>query len=347
MTRTPSDVVAWLLERSLLRPADLVHGDLAVEDVSRLHTNYAIWLRGKPHFFVKVCSSQGHRDALIKECAAYALLERRHATSPREWLVRPVAMDEHEALLVLPHLGGTSLATMWTRPEFEAVRTGTCVGSAVRELHEGTPEGQDRSPMPWVFDVPCPELGFVTGLSGAGLHLTRIAQRSQSLMACIQDASAAWERSSTIHGDLRPDNIVVDTGSQAPPALVDWEAFGAGDPAWDLACFLGRLISSWTAQVRPVDSSPQAFDVAATKAEDELTAMRALSQSVLVGYGLDGIALRDRVLEYVPAVLLSSAYETCQYEPRLPRGAVILVQLAENLASTGGAAAALLGIRVP
>lgn len=56
-----------------------------------------------------------------------------------------------------------------------------------------------------------------------------------------------------IHGDLKPDNILLRAKGSREPHLIDWELAGTGDPHEDLAAFLaGILASSLNEQIRRV-----------------------------------------------------------------------------------------------
>lgn len=73
---------------------------------------------------------------------------------------------------------------------------------------------------------------------------------------CAQEELDGVGRISLVHGDLNPKNVVVDTGTGAVAAVVDWEHAHAGSPYADLGSLLrfdrhpaweDAVLASWVA----------------------------------------------------------------------------------------------------
>jgi ribosomal peptide maturation radical SAM protein 1 len=67
---------------------------------------------------------------------------------------------------------------------------------------------------------------------------------AQSATAALTEMQHAWAPSTLLHGDFKPDNILVRHGPGSV-RLIDWELCGMGDPAYDLGQALGGLVSTW------------------------------------------------------------------------------------------------------
>src|SRR5258708_21583969 len=88
--------------------------------------------------------------------------------------------------------------------------------------------------MPWGLNVAFPSPGLFRDISPLQLEIIRLIQRHRSVLDRIREMRRAAQWSSFTHGDVRWNNVLVD--EQGAIRLIDWEAAGIGDPAWDVAC---------------------------------------------------------------------------------------------------------------
>lgn len=116
---------------------------------------------------------------------------------------------------------------------------------AVAQIHAGDPETVGRvSPNPinlaYLWRIVQPGIpatqSWLAAHAGRGLALffEKLAERAAS---AVDRALPLGQMAAPtpIHGDLRLDNCVVNP---AGPILLDWERFGLGDPAQEVATFL-------------------------------------------------------------------------------------------------------------
>ena len=121
----------------------------------------------------------------------------------------------------------------------------TDLARAVAVLHSGDPTAVQRfSPNPVNLDYLWRLLAGSTQQNVAWLRdlgLTaladRVAQQSDAAAALVTQALPRWQGvpPAPIHGDLRLENAVAGPGGCV---LLDWELFGLGDPAQEIAQFL-------------------------------------------------------------------------------------------------------------
>jgi len=70
----------------------------------------------------------------------------------------------------------------------------------------------------------------------------RLAQPVASIVTALE---TSWTRDVVIHGDCKPDNILVSADGAQVEAFVDWELSGLGDAAYDAGHVLGGLVATW------------------------------------------------------------------------------------------------------
>ncbi len=139
-----------------------------------------------------------------------------------------------------------------------------------------------------------------------------------------------------VHGDLKPAHLVVgDHGA----LLVDWEMFGRGDPAWDLASVFAAPLAAWAlGECADPTTRPRtgaALDGLAPYAQDFWRAYRSQRPEGTVPQ-------LAHVGRLVGARLLQSAYEAAADAPRPSAAALRLQQLGLNVVASPGALTALL-----
>ncbi len=109
------------------------------------------------------------------------------------------------------------------------------------------------------FDVITPE-----DMNAGGplfSHFVQLMQRFPELNREIDKLEKDYRRDCFVHGDLKPDNIFVTTGSgTAGIKLIDWELCGAGDRYLDLGCIVGNYILSWIMEMKFGETAKEAND---------------------------------------------------------------------------------------
>jgi aminoglycoside phosphotransferase (APT) family kinase protein len=164
----------------------------------------------------------------------------------------------------------------------------------LRALHQPAPPDAPRNPF----------RGCV--LADRAVALDRRAARVQARTTLFTGAvRSVWEQALTapidveptwIHGDLHPQNVLVEEGRLS--AVIDWGDMAAGDPATDLAC-IWMLLSG-------ADRRRQAMASCGPMSIHTLTRARGwavLLATILIDTGLDGdarfLAIGERTLRRV------------------------------------------------
>lgn len=347
-TLTQSGVAHYLLSLGVVKPRDVVDGELAVLDASRRNAVYVASAVGGPAFVVKL--ARAHTAGTL---AAEAAVLRTLAAAPelRGLMPEVVHEDPEAACLVLRSPGD---ALEWS--ERQAARrfpqsAARSLGRALARLHEirvdGVPDGPDRL---WGLTLPEPPHDVLLDISAAAVDL--LARLQGHTLVCERLLALQSEVASDaiVHGDLRWDNCLL----VAPPGarrrtrvlLVDWELGGRGPAAFDIGTALAEYLSVWVASIpMPDPRDPSRF---ADHAGHPLAQMRPAIQALWGTYHAaraDSPALA-RVVELAGVRLLQAAIERARHSDELSAHSVALAQLAVHLlGDPDGTAAALLGLR--
>jgi len=225
-------------------------------------------------------------------------------------------------------------------------------GTALAELHRTTAREEVLAlapalAPPWAASLHRPAIDWLRDLSGADLELIALIQRSSEFCELLDAEGGDWQRTCVVHGDYRWDNCLATIGRGV--RLVDWEAAGGGDPAWDVGSAFTDFLGDWLGSI-PLGGSPATH--LSTLARRPLTRMRPALQAFwsayLLAVGLsrpDGNQLLLRATRYGGLRLLQSAFEHGQYAGELTPSTATLAQLALNvLRRPHEAAVHLLGI---
>jgi Ser/Thr protein kinase RdoA (MazF antagonist) len=197
--------------------------------------------------------------------------------------------------------------------------------------------------LPWVVRAEQPSPAALAMLSLAGLRVLEIIQGSSTIAAGLGGVGGVWNCVAVMHGDIRPQNILLraGAGSDEDIRFVDWEMQGVGDPAWDLAGLIAGLIAAWL-------SRSAEHDPAAGASFPSWATFQASCRALWQGYA-DGAAESHpeaRTLAILAAArLIQIAVELTVGISELPAVAVLLLQLSENMfADPARAASELLAI---
>jgi aminoglycoside phosphotransferase (APT) family kinase protein len=208
-------------------------------------------------------------------------------------------------------------------------------------------------PPPAGFFLHRPGQQLLHGVSAAGADLVRLVQHSYPTCERLEALRSQWRQEALIHYDTRWDNVLITRSRGGAPALklVDWEAAGLGDPAWDLGSFLGEYVAFW------INSIPIAGDAASQTyvqlAKYPIARMQPALRACWDAYvrtasltELEAEALLLRATSYAGVKLMETALEHVQQAPEYTMTAVCLLQTGANLvADPNRACEVLLGIR--
>ncbi len=217
------------------------------------------------------------------------------------------------------------------------------LGAITRRIHATEPSGyleesSQEDEVPWVLGLDCPHAGLLCHASLSDLEALMLVQQHEQLLGLMRKLQLRWQLDVMIHGDFRTENILVDQANGCAPVVLDWEFVGWGLRAWDIGCFFADLAAfwAWSATATPTG---EPSDGSGTATHHELA--RSLARRFWGGYcggeragaqpgGED--ALLAHAYDVVPVRLVQLAVEVGRRSEQLEASALLLLQLAANLA---------------
>jgi thiamine kinase-like enzyme len=356
-TLTAGSVAAYLLEKHLLTPREVVEDGLTIVEVSRRNRNFRVTNAGGVSYLLKQGVGTERALTVANEASAYESLHARlGAKSGQPFLPRQHLYDAENNVLVLQFLQDSeNLREYHARIQRFPTAVARHLGFAVAAVHGLASDfpNDANSHAPWAFSaLQLPNVDILREISGSNIQLIKIIQEFPEFCELLDRLKAGWSRSCLIHGDLKWENCVVfSQGSrQKKVKLVDWELASVGDPCWDVGSIFADYLSYWVFSM-PVsgDSDPGDFvKLAQWPVTKMQPAMNAFWQAYANELRLKDAERQDRLLRsvsYAGGRLVQTAFEHLQNSSYLTGPAVCLLQLSFNMMKRAPEAAVqLLGI---
>lgn len=159
------------------------------------------------------------------------------------------------------------------------------LANVLARLHQGNVDDTHLPPArPWML---ARDSG---GLHEQLHHLLPNPAARAAVMACINRAQATWRETCLIHGDLKWDNCLLQSGPDGTVQirLVDWELAGLGDPAWDVATAVQEYL-----QLAQLPASPDNKPLASLPENEACRAAVHLFSAYTRATGTSGSANTD------------------------------------------------------
>ena len=254
--------------------------------------------------------------------------------------------EEQVFLLGLLHDSTSLLQLYFDTSRFEAAH-GERMAEVLANLHgialsdvvaAGFP--LEQSPAPTILQIHRPHLRSLEHLSATNIQFVQIVQRFPEIGAALDELSATWVEDGLIHGDVKWENFNLCASRPGGPRdqlkLLDWETAGAGDTAWDVGSVFGAYLSSWILTMPVTGELPPESFVALARFPlvDMQPAMRAFWARYVErrGWDADESSRRlARVMPFVAARLILTAFEQLQSVSRISGSAIALLQVASNV----------------
>jgi Ser/Thr protein kinase RdoA (MazF antagonist) len=304
----PDEVIPALLRAGIVVAEEAVAKGVLAEPIGLSHPVWRVSVGGVPRAVLKAFGpSRGGTDGeAAREAAVLALAADRPAVAalvPRqlEWAG-----------------AGTVIATA-VAPGVPALREGlpedqwpglvAALAAPLAAFHRATRDlaAPDALPHPVLEGPPHWSLRLFDGDAPRELWAARplseimAAAAAPETVAALRRARGAWRRLCLVHADLKQDNVLLDEASTPPHAtVVDWEMARIGDPAWDLAGPLSRLLLA-------------AGEVPWTETTE--AALRRWVAAYAEAARLPAPALAQRTVLYAGAWLLMSALTQASLHP--------------------------------
>jgi len=355
---TDAAAVRVLADAGLLSRDPSAHVFTSV-DVVRRNRSLHLRLPDGTGFVLKQARRPDRSD-LANEAAVLRALQACDGAGVSRVAAGLLAFDPARMVLVTELLAGSVDLRRWLDGARALPRwVGAGIGGALAWLHGVRPASNGVGPLrrcdPFVLRLHRPALERFGDLSAGNLRLIRIVQATPVLTELLDDLRQAWEPSVPIHADVRLDNVMVRAGRGIRQVrLVDWELAGLGDPAFDVGAALAMFVEAWIWSI-PFVGDGDALDAGAAAARRPIRTMHAVLRELWNAYartcalpGTGAAALLRRSVRFAAARLLQAAFESAAESFELSGHAVLLAQVAANLAEAPDLAAArLLGLGTP
>lgn len=335
------DVTRYLLERSLLDPAAVIDGELAIHDVSSRNRNYRVVTRGGPSYLLKQPVGEEGIWTVANEAAVYQRLAAV-GDGMAHFLPTFYGYDAEGRVLVLELLqDAEDLRGFHARTGRFAPGPAALVGSALGALHRTTravPSGNALNGAAWILSVHRPDARLFRDVSAAGLEMIRVVQGAAGFPEALDRLREEWLPTALIHGDVKWDNCLrtVGTDGDERVRLIDWESASLGDPAWDIGSALSQYLSFWLFSI-PVTGAepPERFpELARYPLDDMKPATTACWHAYVKARRLDdGSAAREmlRAVRFAGARLVQTAFESAQVMPQMMSSTALHLRVAFNV----------------
>jgi len=340
-------VVSFLRRRNLVTPADIVSGELRIENVSRRNRNFKVTRNGAPGYLLKQGVGDERRRTVAHEASAYSALSS--LDGPAAVLPRFYGFDEQDCVLIVGLLeDGQSLAEYHRDSGRFSTRRAKLLGEALGAFHAGaskerlTARGASSfapfTPMP--FRLRRPALAALQQFSAANMEVLRVVHETAGYYDLLDEAEKEWKEETLIHGDLRWDNchVVRQPSGRRKTAMkiVDWELAGWGDPCWDVAMVFSEYLTFWLLSAPMAKDTPpeKLFSLTKRPLREVQKALEVFRQAYARRMGWDQAEARTRffkAVRFLGARLIHTTFEQLQNSPRLTTPAVYLLQLSFNV----------------
>src|SRR6266699_2005358 len=102
---TPSELVHFLVQRHLVRPASVIKGNLRVVEASQRNCNFKVIINRGRSYFLKQGVDPDHAATIAREAKLYQLLQSAQNTQQiRRYLPRFLGYDEAQGILILEYI---------------------------------------------------------------------------------------------------------------------------------------------------------------------------------------------------------------------------------------------------
>lgn len=357
-----SNVVDYLLESGLVTSRVVVDGNFMVIDASSRNRNYKIMRGHPPGLFVKQVKRWDLDTiaTLDRDAACYWLAVHDPGFAAlQRFLPAHVHFDPDHHILITDLVAGENLHQYYRRVGKFPVFVAANLAGLLAAIHSSVRETVSRPPFhpgfprksPWMLSIHTYDPPMIQRLSGGVARLLEAVRETDVFHPALDALSAGWRTDSFIHGDLRWDNVLVN--SYADPIelkLIDWEMAGFGDALWDVGGVFFAYLSSWVSSI-PTDKvlADELVQAAEHPLHTIQPAMGVFWRAYARQTGMPASGADEALLlsmRYAAVRMLQSAYEQVVQAPDLTPHAVLMLQLSANvLSNPEGAVADLMGIR--
>jgi hypothetical protein len=355
-----ANVAFYLCEHGYVTAADIVDGELTVDELSQRNHIFAVRRSSQPGYLVKQVKEwrQEHFFTLEREAECYWRSRNDPDFSPLAGsLPACYAYDaEHEILILELLAGGENLNLYHAKagfPEDIASLLGNTLATLQADMaavFRVKPPSAWPEEIPWVLTVHESDAEAFNKISPANIELLRIVHGPEFAQS-LNKLKARWQPDTLIHGDFKWDHCILhspgEPGSKARLSLVDWEFADFGDGCWDAGAVLHAYLNSWIRSLPAVAGLPMQdlVDRARFPLSQMQPAIRAFWKAYTEQLDLSAGAaeeMLDRSVCYAAARMIQSAWEGMQKSSAVTAAGIRLLQVSFNILSSPADAVHLL-----
>ncbi|MDF5734034.1 MAG: phosphotransferase [Rhizonema sp. PD38] len=326
---------------------------------SKKNFNLQVTLAGNRQLLVKQerhIENDGTQQELFKEWVFHQLLQRFPVLGNISAIAPLVThFDEENSILVRNYLTDyLELASFYHHNSYFPEAIPIALGTTLGVLHRATfnrqeyrnfmataPQGEFRyqfyNPVQGIESIE-PKIFSTVPLEALKFYV--LYQRYESLEAAIAELASEWRPCCLTHNDLKFENILVHSRweqlDNCLVRLIDWEACGWGDPAFDLGSLVASYLKIWLHSliVDPTIELEESLHLAMTPLEVIQPSMLVLLQSYLNAFPMILEYRQDfilRVVQFAGLILIHHIQQTIQDRKYFNNTGICMLQIAKTL----------------
>ncbi|MDF5724252.1 MAG: aminoglycoside phosphotransferase family protein [Rhizonema sp. PD37] len=326
---------------------------------SKKNFNLQVTLPGNRQLLVKQerhIENDGTQQELFKEWIFHQLLQRFPVLGNISAIASLVThFDEENSILVRNYLTDyLELASFYHHNSYFPEAIPIALGTTLGVLHRATfnrqeyrnfmataPQGEFRyqfyNPVQGIESIE-PKIFSTVPLEALKFYV--LYQRYESLEAAIAELASEWRPCCLTHNDLKFENILVHSRweqlDNCLVRLIDWEACGWGDPAYDLGSLVASYLKIWLHSliVDPTIELEESLQLAMTPLEVIQPSMLVLLRSYLNAFPMILEYRQDfilRVVQFAGLILIHHIQQTIQDCKYFNNTGLCMLQIAKTL----------------
>jgi Phosphotransferase enzyme family len=353
------DVIQYLQEAGLCSCEDGTSDEYELPESSKKNFNLVVTIAGNRKLLVKqkrsIENNETHQD-FFNEWLFHQLLQQFPVLGNIS-AIAPLVLhfDEENSILVRNYSSEyLDLGKFYQNNDIFPAEIAAAIGTTLAGLHRATfqhreyqdfmataPEGQFRynfyNPAQGVASIGPDIFGTVPT---EALEFYVLYQRYESLESAIADLAYEWNPCCLTHNDLNLNNILIHSRwNQLDNCLmrvIDWEACGWGDPAFDLGTLIASYLKIWLSSlvVDPTLELEESLHLALTPLEALQPSLLALLRAYLNAFPMILEYRRDflvRVIQFAGLALINQIKETMNCRKSFNNSDIYVLQIAKNL----------------
>ena len=263
--------------------------------------------------------------------------------------------DEENSILVQSYLSEyVELGKFYQHSSIFPTEIASAIGATLAGLHRATfnkreyrdfmstaPAGQFRynfyNPAQGIPSINPDTFGIIPT---EALEFHRLYQRYESLESAIADLAYEWKPSCLTHNDLHLSNILVHSRWEQLDncliKLIDWEACGWGDPAFDLGTLLASYLRIWLSSliVDPTLELEESLNLAMIPLEELQPSILALIRAYLDAFPMILEYHQDfivRVVKFAGLALIQQIQHRIECQKSFDNSNLCMLEVAKSL----------------